>query len=449
MGADDATFQAAMAGYHPGRFPEKCLVSILKQGQCPRSGIGLPARIGIPGFHGVPCQGKDRFDAADQVCLAALARRACQAPDVHLPVPDTEKGQVVGGLGLARKIMAHIGHPAGQGAEAAQQLQLFRFRHANGGGIGPNEGNLDRVFHRGEFTQDGRPLRFENPGECLARGRVEGEQGPGLAGDGIAQGPTRCLAQAKTGLPGAGVKQPGQYFVGVRTPLVDVHATVPALQAAHPYPHAFPFAGQGFGPVGAAGRYVDAARAPHVELVVFFRVEVQQEPAPEPVGRKGLGPAHASFLVYREKRFQGGVFEVPGLEHGHDGSHPQAIVGPQGGAPGPYPVSVDKHIDAPGLKIEGRGFVLLVHHVEMGLEHHPLPVLVSRAGRFADQHVANRVAVGFQAQRPAESHHEGRDAFLPFGGPGNSIQGGKVFPDFRGLQLRYGFRHKDWICVLK
>lgn len=79
------------------------------------------------------------------------------------------------------------------------------------------------------------------------------------------------------------------------------------------------------------------------------------------------------------------------VQNGQHVGYAHAIVGAQSGALGPQPAVLDVQLQGVFAEIVVLSRVAGAHHVDVGLEQHGRPILVSGRGRLIDDHIAHLV----------------------------------------------------------
>ena len=121
---------------------------------------------------------------------------------------------------------------------------------------------------------------------------------------------------------------------------------------------------------------------------VLFGVEVEQDASADQACVKPVGARQSLLLVYGEERFDRTVYEVRIDHRRHGGGAAEAVVGSEGCAFGPDPVSLHYCLDGVGQEVVLHVAALLGHHVLMALEHYRRSVLMSRGGGAVHHYVA-------------------------------------------------------------
>ena len=219
---------------------------------------------------------------------------------------------------------------------------------------------------------------------------------PGLASDGVAQVAAVDAGQTDLALLGGVPKDADQQLVGVGKSFVDVVAAVAALQAAD-LDAVSHLAGRTVarGVVDGHGG-VDAAGAADAELALILVVEIEQDVAAEPFGRKTAGAGQTGLFVDGEQRLEGTVFDGVVGKDGQNGGHADAVVSTQRSAVGRQPLAVEHRLDGILHEVELLVAILLANHVHVSLEADPLRMLVAFRSRLANQDVAQFVVERFQ-----------------------------------------------------
>ena len=107
---------------------------------------------------------------------------------------------------------------------------------------------------------------------------------------------------------------------------------------------------------------------------------------------------HAGLFVNRKKPFDRRMCNVRRRENRHDAGDADPVVRPQRRATGLDPIAVDVHLDPLRFEIKIRVGVLLVHHIEMGLQHNRSSIFHPRRRGLANNHVAHLIDDGLQSQ---------------------------------------------------
>ena len=232
-----------------------------------------------------------------------------------------------------------------------------------------------------------------------------------------------------------GPEGPPQQLDGVAPLQMDVDAGVAALEA--PQGHREGDAGLG----GRCGAQLDRelrvapARTPDVEHAVLLGIEVDEPPALHQSAVEAGGAGQPRLLVDGEQQLERPVRERRLPHHREHRRHPDAVVRPQGGAGRGQVLALHLRHDGVGGEVERDVRVLLLHHVEVGLEDGDAGALVASRGRLAHDEVAGRVRVVGEAEAVGRRHDVAAHAPLVLRRAGNGENGVEVPPQGGRLQV--------------
>ena len=110
------------------------------------------------------------------------------------------------------------------------------------------------------------------------------------------------------------------------------------------------------------------------------------------------------------------------VQHSESHSHADAVVRPQGGAPGADLVPRHEDVQTHFLRVPGAVVLLLHQHVHVSLEHDRRRVLVAGGGVLPDNDVVHLVPAIPETPLPGEGHHVVADGSRVPGPVGKSAQ---------------------------
>ena len=177
------------------------------------------------------------------------------------------------------------------------------------------------------------------------------------------------------------------------------------------------------------GHGAGTASTAHVDLSFVLAVKIDQVFPRHESRLQPHGPRESGLLITGEKAFQWAVRDVRGFQNGHLHRDTDTIVSSQGCAPCLEPFSFHIGLDGVSQKIVFNVSTFFADHVGVALQHNGGTVLVSRSGRFSDQHVAGFVHQGLQSQLLSKCFQEFNDALLVFGGAGHLIDACEAVKD--------------------
>ncbi len=173
---------------------------------------------------------------------------------------------------------------------------------------------------------------------------------------------------------------------------------------------------------------INPARAAHVDLTFFFGVGVDQNVCLQPVRLQTERTVHARFFGHGQQHFQRTVFNAVIGQHRQRRSHTNAVIRTQRGAARFHPFAVDVRLDWVFSEVVNGVVVFLWNHVQVRLQNHRLAVFHTRGGRFADQNVANLVALSVQTLFLRPAHNMFGKLFFVIGRVRNRADFGKNIP---------------------
>ena len=269
---------------------------------------------------------------------------------------------------------------------------------------------------------------------------LDRQRSKGFARDSVAQRAAGKVNQTQVELGGVRGEEARQQLVGIAETHMDIRAGVAAAQ---------PFQGQLQGVEISRNRFarqrqgsdkVDAAGAAHVDLAFLFRVGVDQDLSLQPVRLQTEGAVHAGFFGHGEQHFQRAVGQAAVGQHRQRGRHTDAVVGAQRGAARLHPFAINIGLNRIFSEVMCGVVVFLRHHIEVRLQRHRRAVFHPGGCRFADQDIADRVALDPKTLlfRPADNI--GGQRFFMKRGVRNGANFGEDIPQRLGRKLRQ-FRH--------
>mmetsp|Transcript_107774 Transcript_107774/g.347914 ORF Transcript_107774/g.347914 Transcript_107774/m.347914 type:complete len:219 (-) Transcript_107774:200-856(-) len=180
---------------------------------------------------------------------------------------------------------------------------------------------------------------------------------------------------------------------------------------------------------------VPTASTANVDTAELLRVQVQQPRRGDHAPVQPKSTSQPRLLVDGEERLDGwqrGIWAL--LQHGQGGGHPDAVVGPQGGARGAEPLAIHAQADGVRVEVVWRVGVLLADHVHVALQHHRLGCLASAAAGANHQQVASGVLAPGEAPGLGEVLDVPEDRRLLPRGPGDAADLSEVAKELRRLQ---------------
>lgn len=418
--ADEAALEAGMDGSDYRFLAIHFLIDVDTHLEHAAVGVGGPAGIAVGVFHSAAGQAEGALELGGGGHLGALDGGALAGSNMNHSIFHFDGGQVGGGLDEVFNLAAHGQHAVGAGIEEVDEA-LLRFLvdeflghlfdvaqfelHI---GLGAAELEYHGFAHLGDHGLEGAHLVFRH-----------GDEGFGLAGDGVAQVAAVDGGETHTIFIGTLPEDAVEQLVGAGTTAVDVVAAVATHQTAYLDEKSLVALDGGHQLVVELGGGVDAAGAADAVLALVFVVEVEEDLALEPALAEAVGAGETRLLVHGDEGFECGMGDFLVLEDGEDGGDADAVVGTEGGAVGREPRTVQHWLDGVFHEVELLAAVLLADHVHVSLQAHAGALLVALAGGLADEHIAQLVALGLETVLLAPVHEVGRDALFVLRGARN------------------------------
>jgi hypothetical protein len=131
------------------------------------------------------------------------------------------------------------------------------------------------------------------------------------------------------------------------------------------------------------------------------------------------------------------MHQIGGFHDGQHGRHADTVVRAQRGSVGGQVLAVEHRLDCIRREIEVHVGVLLVHHVQVPLEHGGGGVLLARRPGLLHHHVPRGVDVVLQAEPLRDADHEGPHLLLFLGPTGDGENLVEMAPERLGLEVGY------------
>ncbi len=424
-----------MDGRHRRTHAVKLLVRSEHGLQYRRVHVGIPAVVAARKFGFGPGERKDGGDGLAQRFLLAADRAAEQALQSDAPAVGNHARKVGRSLHEPRHGHRHAHHAVGTADHGLDELRRRIGRDDPGGRIARVEPDRDGILDSLELGDDGLFVGGHRIGESLMASRRNQHDGFGFARDGVAQTAAVDRREHDPELLSLGVEQPEKQLVGVGALGDNLDARMAALEPLDREPGRLEIARRRRN-LGVTESHVgvQTAGTADVQLALGLGIEVQQDVALQKPGFQPESSVHAGLLGRGEERFERSVNERIVLKDSHDGRRPDTVVGAQGRAVGRDPPAVDIGVDRIGREIELLVVVLLRHHVEVGLQNHPLAVLHAGRRGLADIDVVGLVLAAFEPERTGEIENITADLLLVRRGARDADDFGEMLPDERGLE---------------
>ena len=189
--------------------------------------------------------------------------------------------------------------------------------------------------------------------------------------------------------------------------------------------------------VSACSSGIQTACTAHANFTFCLRVQVYENFTLEQPRFELLRSRKSGLLVKSDENLNRAVFDVIGFEHSQGHSHAKTVIGTEGCSLCPNPVSVYVCLDRVILEIVDRIGILLCNHIHMSLKDNTFHIFTSRSGRFAYDHVADRLVVnnGLKATADSPVVKVTRNFFLVLGRPRNLSEPVKVLPHQLWIQI--------------
>ena len=391
-----------MDGPYFGLHGEKPLVTLLRDVQQVRIGIGRPAGITVRMSDFGAGEPQHRLDGLCGITLGALHRRTLRRSD-HDPLgTELHRCQIRRGLDQPFDGVRHRQHAVRQTDERPDERL---HRHGIEYPFDPLDfvqGHLQIGFGVLELLDDLDGERTAALAHVAGRLGGNAEDGERLARNGVAQVAAVETVQHRP-VGQQLVKQPRHQLVGVGAPLLDVVARMAAGQPLDVDTEIFEPVGRRRHHRAEFGHGIHAAGAADKEFALVLRIEVdevlpRQHPLAQPERSRQAG-----LFVDGEERFERRMRDGRGGQHRQCGSHADPVVGAERRPLGTHPPVVDAGADRVVLEVERHVRIFLTDHIHMRLENHRRTPFVTGRRRFADHDVARLVAPVLQSVllRPA------------------------------------------------
>ena len=233
-----------------------------------------------------------------------------------------------------------------------------------------------------------------------------------------------------------------QEFVGISTTFVDFQTRVSATETANHDFHSYIFGiGSHFLVFKFCAEVDTTSRTGH-EFAMHLVVKVHEDVAFQKTVLHVSDAVHGGFFIGSHESFERSVGNGVVFENRHDGGNRHAVVSTQSGVARTHPVAINPCFDGVRLKVVGRVWCLLGHHVGVTLEGDHLSVFHARSSRLVHQDVTSIIERGFNVAFGSPLEEKLLNLFQVSRRTWHLGEEMEVAPDSFGLQFE-NFAHSD------